>query len=362
MKHHLLVLLATTAVLGFTACGPSATANEVANSKVSEQETESQTEVNKPLETKDKITVYLSGPEAMINQLEAGFEKDRGDVSDFIIMSCGQVRNKTWTEKEAGQIQADVIMGADPLIYNKLDEEDLLEPVVIKDPTSIMAEFKLADHNYYYVNERYVALIYNSDLIGDVLPTSYGDLSKADFKNTLVIADANQSATAFAITASLYQRLGLDGKFFADLKDNGVMLSKSNGLVPSTIMEGQYTIGIGPHDSVVRLKNKGKKEGYEVPLEVIWPSEGAIAIQRPIAMVKNVNRSDEHDRLTRDLINFLLSKEGQKITTKFGFASVRSDIDNPHFKPVDAVYKVQWENINENETHIKEHYQELFHN
>lgn len=85
----------------------------------------------------------------------------------------------------------------------------------------------------------------------------------------VVKADASQSSTAFAIASALYQLNGNNTNYFSALKDNGVMLCKSNGLVPSKIMEGQYSLGIGPHDSVVRLKNKGKKEDFEVPLEIV---------------------------------------------------------------------------------------------
>ena len=51
------------------------------------------------VELDEKILVYVSGPEAMINKLEEAFEEERGDVCDMLIMSCGQVRSKVWTEQ-----------------------------------------------------------------------------------------------------------------------------------------------------------------------------------------------------------------------------------------------------------------------
>lgn len=142
--------------------------------------------------------------------------------------------------------------------------------------------------------------------------------------------------------------------YFSALKDNGVMLCKSNGLVPSKIMEGQYSLGIGPHDSVVRLKNKGKKEDFEVPLKIVWPSEGFIGIQRPIAMVKDEARSKEKEQISKKLVNFLLSKKGQTIITKFGFVSVRKDIDNIFLPEGVTVYNVDWEQATKNDETVKQ--------
>jgi iron(III) transport system substrate-binding protein len=307
----------------------------------------------------EKILVYLSGPEAMLTALEEGFEEDRGDVADFLIMSCGEVRSKVWTEKEAGEIQADVVWGSDPLIYNLLDAEGLLCDLSgIENAAAIGEEFA-TDHNYLLVNERYVAIIYNSDvLVGDGVPKSYDDLLDEKYAGGMVMADATQSSTALGIASCLYQLKG--SEYLEGLKANGMLLTKSNGQVPSLILEGQYDLGVAPHDAVIRLQNKAKKEGYEIALKIAWPSEGAVAIRRPVAVIKNDGRSEEKQALAEELVNYLLSKKAQTITVKNGFVSVRSDMENSFLPEGVEKVGIDWEEASETQDELKTLYEQIF--
>ncbi len=310
--------------------------------------------------TNEKITVYLSGPEAMLNKLEEAFEEQNGDVCDFVIMSCGELRSKVWTESEAGSIQADVVWGSDPLVYNLLDGEGLLEPLEISDIASISEDYIVSDKNYVLVNERYITIVYNTDMLEGDVPASFADLTDAQYQELVVMADATQSSTAFAIACALYELEGNSSNYFQALKDNSLLLAKSNGLVPSKIMEGQFTVGIAPHDGVIRLQNKGKKEGYDVPLQIVWPSEGVIAIQRPVAIPVSDARSDEQEAIAKKFVNFLLSKKAQTITTNFGFVSVRTDIKNTYLPEGVEVYSVDWDQASANEDTIKSDYEAIF--
>lgn len=306
-----------------------------------------------------KLTLYVSGPEVMLNKLEEAFESERGDVIDMIIMSCGQVRSKVWTEQEAGNIQADIIWGSDPLIYNKLEEKKMLDKISIKDIDSIRGEYILEDKNYILVNERYITILYNkNDFKEEQLPSNYYDLLNESYKNMVVMADASQSSTALGIASSLYQINGIE--YFEKLKENELFLTKSNGQVPSKILEGQFSLGIGPHDSVIRLKTKAKNEGYEMPVEIIWPKEGAIAIQRPLALVKDDTRTDNETKVANEFVNFMVSKKAQMITEKFGFVSVRKDIENKYLPDGQNVIKLDWERASQDEEELSEKYKEIF--
>jgi len=307
----------------------------------------------------DKLLVYLSGPEAMLTALETGFEENRGDVADFLIMSCGEVRSKVWTEKEAGKIQADVIWGSDPLIYNLLDGEELLCDLSgVANAAAIADEF-VTDHNYLLVNERYAVIMYNSDaLTGDDVPASLEDLLDAKYANRMVIADATQSSTALGIASCLYQIKGKE--YFEGLKANGMMFTKSNGQVPSLIIEGQYDLGIAPHDAVVRLSNKAKKQGYEISLAIAWPQEGAPAIRRPIAVIQDDNRSDAKQALAEELVNYLLSKQAQTITSKYGFVSVRTDIENKFLPEGVEKVVIDWDAASDEQEELKAVYEQIF--
>ena len=370
MKKTLLIAMSLILALVLVACTETADTLEEQTADISEsQNTETSTANETAQESEDsessessgeKITVYLSGPETMLNKLEEAFEEENGDVCDFVIMSCGELRSKVWTESEAGSIQADVIWGSDPLLYNLLDGEDLLEPLEISDIDSISEDYIVSDKNYALVNERYITIVYNTDMLEGDVPTSFADLTNAQYQDLVVMADATQSSTAFAIACALYELEGNSSDYFQALKGNGVLLTKSNGLVPSTIMEGQFTVGIAPHDGVIRLQNKGNSEGYDVPLQIVWPSEGVIAIQRPVAIPVSDTRSDEQEAISKKFVNFLLSKKAQTITTNFGFVSVRTDIENTYLPEGVEVYSVDWDQATANEDTIKSEYEAIF--
>ena len=310
-------------------------------------------------EASEKILVYVSGPEAMITKLEEGFEAERGDVADFLVLSCGEVRSKVWTEKEAGEIQADVVLGSDPLIYNKLDDEGLLDDLSAAKNVEFIGEEFASGHSYLYFNERYITVIYNSAAINETdAPKSFDDLLSEQYNGRLVMADATLSSTSLGIISSLYQLK--DISYFEGLHANGLLLAKSNGQVPSLILEGQYDLGIAPHDSVVRLQNKAKKEGYEISLQNIWPEEGAIAIRRPVAIIKDENRSEQEQKIAEELVSYLLSKEAQMITTNFGFVSVRNDIENSCLPEGVEKININWETASEYEDTLKALYEQIF--
>lgn len=373
MKKVLLIATLLILALALVACtgpadtseGPSsAEASSAPSAEANNTDTSATGQTSKNADSSsnsgEKITVYLSGPEEMLNKLEEAFEEENGDVCDFVIMSCGELRSKVWTESEAGSIQADVIWGSDPLVYNLLDAKGALEPLEIADIASISEAFIVGDKNYALVNERYITIVYNPNMIEGVAPASFADLTNAQYDGLITMADATQSSTAFAIACALYELEGNSSDFFQALDDNGVILNKSNGLVPSTIMEGQFAVGIAPTDGVIRLQNKGKKEGYDVPLKIVWPSEGVISIQRPVAIPLSDTRSSEEEAIAKKFVNFLLSKKAQTLTKNFGFVSVRTDIENTYLPEGIEVYSVDWDQATTNEDTIKSEYEAIF--
>lgn len=311
--------------------------------------------------TEGKITVYLSGPATMLNKLESTFEQEHGDVLDLVHMGCGPLRQRLWTELESGEIQADVFWGSDPLIYNALDDRGALEAYTPKDMEAVMDRFKTG-RNYTLVNERYGVVIYNADsLIGDAVPKAYSDLLASSLKGRIAQADPGQSSTALAIVAGLWDIHERNWNFQEQLIANGLFLTKKNSDVPSKIQEGEFDAGIAPHDAVFRLKKKAQAEGYPNPLETAWPVEGALAIQRPIAISKNAARPTINSQIAHDFIDFMISKQAQMITTKFGFVSVRSDVPMPDGLPTTGfpVQQVEWEYLSKHQDEIRDRFKSI---
>lgn len=309
--------------------------------------------------TEGRITVYLSGPGDMLDKLESTFEEERGDVLEFVHMGCGPLRQRIWTEMESGMINADVFWGSDPLLYLALDERGKLEEYRPKGFENLKEEFKTGG-GYTYTNERYGVVIYNRDVVSGDL-SSYKDLLREEYKGNICHADPAFSSTGLALVSSLWNLDGEPGSFHEGLRENGLFLTKKNSDVPSKIQEGEFLIGIAPHDAVLRLQKKAKNDGYPTPLAICWPEEGAVAIQRPVAISKNENRPQVNEEIAEAFIDFLISKKAQNITNQFGFVSVRKDLPLPVGIPEDLkVIVPDWKPLSESQNLINEDFKKLF--
>ena len=306
-----------------------------------------------------RITVYLSGPAAMLDKLEQTFEKENGDVLKFVHMGCGPLRQRIWAEMESGSIKADVFWGSDPLIFIALDERGALEEYLPAGIDSLKPEFK-TEGNYTLVNERYGVVIYNKDEVSKK-PVSFADLLTPDYSGTICHADPSQSSTALALIAGLWNLNDESGDYYKLLAANGLFLTKKNSDVPSKIQEGEFYAGIAPHDAVLRLQKKARKEGYPTPLAIAWPSEGAVAIQRPIAISGNDARPEVNSEIAHKFVDFMISKPAQKITSQFGFVSVRSDMPATAGVPENLkIRNVDWIQLAEQQNSINDEFKKYF--
>ena len=277
--------------------------------------------------TEGRITVYLSGPAVMLDSLEKTFEKDRGDVLEFVHMGCGPLRQRVWAEMESGAINADVFWGSDPLIYEALESRGALRAYKPQGFENLNPRYQI-DAAYTLVNERYGVVIYNKDKITEA-PSSFADLLDGKYSGDLAHADPSLSSTATALVAGLWNLKPEGGTFHKALAANGLFLTKKNSDVPSKIQEGEFAAGIAPHDAVLRLQKKAKKEGYPTPLAICWPEEGCLAIVRPIAISMNPARPEVNERLAEEFVDFMISEKAQKITSKFSFVSLLNGAEKP---------------------------------
>lgn len=352
MKKLLILCFSLVALFALASCD-----KETTNTTAFSSENETTTEIDR------KLVVYMSGPESMINSLESTFENTAGDVLDITIYSCGQLRDKVWTESQSGEIEADIFFGSDPILFNKLDANNLLEPLTLAESNMIESKYVVQDHNYAIVVERYLTIMSTTDTTRlNTEPTSYSELGNSEYDGVFAMADASLSATAFAVASSFYEISGFNMDLLNSLNNNNVILAKSNGSVPSGIIDGTYDLGIAPHDSFIRLSKNAVKNDYELELKAIWPTEGAISLVRPVAIAKNVNRSDALTDIAKDFVDFLLSTQGQTIQYNNGFISVRSDIENGYLPDGVTVIDIDWEYAATNEETFKSAYEDIFKN
>lgn len=307
-----------------------------------------------------ELNLYISGPQKMVKALEKGFEEVHGDVLNVYHTGCGPLRQKVWTEMMAGSIQADIVWGAEPIMYQALKDKGVLQQYKSSQLNNLKEEYIYGDGYYTAVNARYGVIVYNRGKVAeDDVPESWNDLMDNKWQDKLVMADASQSAMALAITAGLYQIRDNNWDLHQVLAANNVMLTKQNIKAVSTVENGEADVGIAPHDGVLRLIKKAKKKGVKSPLTIAWPGEGAISIQRPIAIIKR-ERSSAQEKLARKFVDYALSKRAQNISTKFGFITVRSDLKLPAGVPENVKsVTLDWKYASSHEGELRAGFKEI---
>ncbi|MEA3238323.1 MAG: extracellular solute-binding protein [Candidatus Bipolaricaulota bacterium] len=278
------------------------------------------------------ITVYM-GPVPLAQEMEKAFEAERGDVLTVVSGAwCRKVR----AEMEAGDIQADVLYGADPSIYMLLGDADQLLSYTSPALAAIKPEYRTQEEHFTLANGRYAVIVYNKGRIEPTdAPSIRNDLVDPQWSGRVVIGDPSLCSASFAIVCGLVQFQGFDWDFLEALRGNEIMLTDNAGKVSEMVASGEALVGIGVHDAPLRMIKKAKKQGVESPLAIVWPEDGAIAVPRPIAIVQDANRSPESTALAKEFVDFVLSVQGQKIATKYGFVPVRANVPTPEGIPAE---------------------------
>ena len=146
---------------------------------------------------------------------------------------------------------------------------------------------------------------------------------------------------------------GLGWEFYQSLKDNGVTVGQGNGTVQNAVVAGEQAVGMLADYMAIRSKNDG------APVEFVYPSEGSPAVTEPIGIV---NGTDE-EAIAEAFVDFVLSEDGQKLTSEIGYTPVKSGVAVPEgLKSIDEFTPMTWdvEELYQNREADKEQFSEMF--
>lgn len=306
-------------------------------------------------ETSEQITFYAS-PDSLGVALEAAFEAEHGDVLNYI---GGPWCRKLKSEQEAGDIVADVIYGAEPIFYEELMLDSALAFYASPETSHLKPAYQWGKGYYTIADLRYIGIVYNNLLVakGDIPQTLQG-LNEPQWYQMTAVPDATQCSSAFALVCAMVGT-ELDFGFFEEAHANGTLLADRAGKLPSMVASGEAALGVGPHDAVVRLQNKAKKEGATSPVSIAWPEEGVYVVPRPIAIIADENRSEEATAIAQAFVDFVLSPDGQQLAVqKGGYVPARAEIGGPRQVPEDlTILPIDWDWAMENRQMIRDLFQ-----
>ncbi|NJJ40614.1 ABC transporter substrate-binding protein [Paenibacillus sp. 7028] len=266
-----------------------------------------------------KLSFYTSQPEEDATKLAAAFNQKYPGV-DVAIFRSGteEVTAKLQAEKQAGQIQADVLLLADSVTFEGLKKQELLQAYKSPELGEIPAE--LADPDGMYTGTKVMATVLatNTQKVTTV-PASWKVLTEAAAKDASIMPSPLYSGAA-AYNMGVFSRTdGFGWEFLQAVKDNGMAVIKGNGAVMKAVASGEKSYGMVVDFMVAREKAKGS------PVELTYPEEGVPIITEPIGIMKDAKNT----AAAQAFVDFVLSEDGQKLAAEIGYSPIRKGISAP---------------------------------
>ncbi|AJS57276.1 ABC transporter substrate-binding protein [Paenibacillus sp. IHBB 10380] len=266
-----------------------------------------------------QLSFYTSQPEEDATKLVQAFNVKYPDINVETFRSgTEEVTAKIQAEKQAGQVQADVLLLADSVTFEHLKSQSLL--MSYKSPERDQIAADLMDPEGMYTGTKIIATILatNTDKVSS-LPTSWQILTSEEAKDAAIMPSPLYSGAA-AYNIGVFSRADSFGwEFIEKLKTNNMAVIKGNGAVLKAVASGEKNYGIVVDYMVAREKVKGS------PIALSYPKEGVPIITEPIGIINNTDSTEA----AKAFVDFVLSEDGQKIAAEIGYTPIRKGVAPP---------------------------------
>lgn len=265
-----------------------------------------------------KVMLYSSLKEKQLAAIKNAFMKKHPEIAmDYYAAGTGKVLTKIATEQQSGQIASDLIWVGDPSNYLTFKEKGLLESYKSKEASNIADKFKDKDNTFIGARLVVMGFSYNSNSVkGDMIPKSWNDLIKPEFKGQLVMSDPAEAGTTMYAISALANHKDYGWQYFEKLKANKMELESGTTSTINKVGSGAYKVCVGVDYVTRTLEKQGS------PIKFSYPEKDLIVVSSPIAILKGAPHMEE----AKLLYDFILSEEGQKILADTQATPVRNGL------------------------------------
>ena len=236
---------------------------------------------------KQQLWVYTSIYKEYAAPLKVVFERSHPDIEVQIFQAGSEkLQAKVEAELAAGRVQADLLITADPFWSQDLDRRGLL---------FASAQQPATETNRWSA----VVLVVHQDLPAALRPVSFKDLAEPRFKNLLQMGSPLESGTMFTTVAWLQRKYGWG--FFEKLRDNRLAAQGGNSTVLQKVESGEKKVGLALLENALAARKRGS------PIEIVYPSEGAIPVPGVLSILKESKQRDAAVAFA----GFLRTRDGQ---------------------------------------------------
>ncbi len=267
------------------------------------------------------LTLYTSEVQANVQQHIDLFKSQNPGVDVRLFRSgTGEVTAKLEAEYTANNVQADLLWIADQTYFQTMVQKNRLVRVPATF-SGVNATNVYEGGQYFEVRRLFNVIAVNTNKVTGAKPRAFRDLLKPEYKNLLVMPNPLFSGAALSTVGTLVNRNGWT--YFEGLRTNGMKIEQSNPITITKLINGEYGVGILTDFNLRAEKAKG------APLEIIYPSEGAILVPTPVGVLG----ASKNQALARQFLQFLYTREAQDLFVKQNYIPVVSGINRPAGAP-----------------------------
>src|SRR5215475_9568348 len=300
-----------------------------------------------------KVVWYTSTPIATANKIVKAFEAETGIKVELFRSGGSQVIRRFMQEQQAGHLAADVLTTSDPAATAAMTRKGMFVAFKPTNFDKVPAEAK--DPNGAYVAQRLnlITIFVRQDKVAAAAaPKTWSDLLNPKFKGQMVTTDPSYTALGLMTVATLAKKFGWG--FYEKLRTADTMVVQGNQQVADMLKGGERLIAAGALDSYAADE---RKAGH--PISTIYPTEGALIIASPTAIVKG----SPNPNAAKLFAEFMLSDTAQKLFPEDGGYAARVDIgpppDSPKLADVTAL-AVDYDAIEKEAGKVKRKFNEIF--
>ncbi|MFP3915817.1 MAG: extracellular solute-binding protein, partial [Actinomycetota bacterium] len=268
------------------------------------------------------------------------FEEAHPDITVEVFRApTGELTARIAAEQRAGGLAADVLWLTDPLSMQQYQADGLLLAWDPEEMEAVPSEYRTET----FFGTRILNLVVVHQPGVEV--EDWSDLPSQD--GQVALPDPGFAGSAFAAVAYFMQREGYGPEFYREMARGGGIQVQSPGDVVFGVAEGTYVAGV----TLDRLARDAIADGS--PLDVTWPSSGAIAIYSPIAVVAG----SDGEGAGRSFLNHTLGIEAQEAIARTGWQPIRPDVEWETRGPAAGV---DWESAFDRQDELLDGYRAAF--
>ena len=235
---------------------------------------------------------------------------------------------KISNDLQAGAHEADVVSTSELSHYTKWKSMNALAPY---NPPDLKYAHKALqtldpDHTYNLGCISFVTIDYSTKLPAGQQAKKWTDLLDPKWKGQISTGHPGYSGFVALWAITMMDRGGWDA-YFPKLAANNPKIGRSIFDVPTDIVSGERTIGIGVDALAEQDKSKGN------PIAVQWPDDDAVIVVSPVAIMKDA----PHPNAARLLANFYYSPEFAAVCTAAYNYPPRAGVPQPNDKPFNTL-------------------------